>query len=221
MYSIGGVTSTQLSELHKKMQKINNRGRFRQMEISELDAIENDTKWSGEASKNCYAYPLQIDSSIAKQEGLRLAIGISSNETYHLESFVCARSPQSHIGPFKYAIDFLVPDGTPVIAAYDGEVTEIQEHSDSWGETSEYRDRLNYITIQHENGEFSQYCHLAKDSVSKSGIHLGSRVTRGQQIALVGKTGWTDRDHLHFIVFKLEKSNRFGFKSLQPQFERE
>jgi murein DD-endopeptidase MepM/ murein hydrolase activator NlpD len=50
---------------------------------------------------------------------------------------------------------------------------------------------------------------------------IGSIVKTGQPIGFVGKTGWTDRDHLHFIVFRLEKDNpenSFGFRSLEIKF---
>ena len=111
-------------------------------------------------------------------------------------------------------------DGTEVLASASGIVTEIQESSDKWGDDIKYRDYLNYVTIQHANGEFSQYCHLLQWSVRESGILIGSQVEQGQVIAKVGKTGLTDRDHLHFIVFRgFRNESPFQFKSLVPQFE--
>lgn len=98
---------------------------------------------------------------------------------------------------------------------------ELQEEHNEWGDGEEYRDKLNYLTIQHANGEFSQYCHLAQYSVRERGLRSGSNVRKLQAIATVGKTGWTDRDHLHFIVFRhdVDSKNPFGFKSLQVRFE--
>ena len=95
-----------------------------------------------------------------------------------------------------------------------------RSNAKSGGDDPEFRDQLNYLTIRHENGEFSQYCHLAKGSVSAMGLRKGSIVQQGQQIATVGKTGWTDRDHLHFVVFRAD-SNKFGFKSLKVRFTEE
>lgn len=189
--------------------------------------MEDFKKWADnprfddEKSWHSYIYPLRIKRSVATKEGLRLAVGNPPDETYRRGPFVCARSPQSHLGPFKWAIDFLVPDGTPVLAAYDGTIIEVQEHSNSWGDGPEYRDRLNYVTIRHEGDELTQYCHLKKDSVSESGIGVGSRVWQGQQVAIVGKTGWTDRDHLHFIVFRTGvRIGPFKYKSVQAVFKR-
>ena len=189
--------------------------------MEDFEQWAGDPRFDDERSKCRFIYPLRIKPPLALTEGMRLAIGNPPDETYRRDHFVCASSPQSHLGPFKWAVDFLVPDGTPVLAAYEGKIVEIQEHSESWGEGPEYRDLLNYLTIQHDNGEFTQYCHLAKDSVSRSNVRVGSRVRQGQQIAIVGKTGWTDRDHLHFVAFRSGVAiGPFGFKSLQPTFKR-
>ncbi|MFA6432307.1 MAG: M23 family metallopeptidase [Candidatus Paceibacterota bacterium] len=163
-----------------------------------------------------YQYPLPlIRTNFVKR--FLLKRGIPANEYYHMDVFDCARSPQSHVGPFVNAIDFLVPDGTIVLAARDGAIIDIKEDSSEWGDNPRFRDKLNYVTVDHGNGEFSQYCHLRKGSVAALGLSLNRLVSAGQQIAVVGKTGWTDRDHLHFIVFKKVEGGD-GFKSLKIQF---
>lgn len=151
-----------------------------------------------------------------------LTEGVPKGELYRLGRFWCASSPESHVGPFLNAIDFLVPDGTPVLAAADGVIVEIIDHHADWGESEEFRDQLNYVTILHDSGEMTQYCHLAPGSVRSLGLRVGSRVKCGERIATVGKTGWTDRDHLHFLVFRLDDhpDNPFGFKSLRVEFRR-
>lgn len=175
--------------------------------------------WDEEETKGEYHYPLWIFLDEARKQGEKLAIGNPDDETYRRGPFVCAKSPDSHLGPFKHAVDFLVPDGTVVLAAADGVIVEVQEQSNSWGPTSEYRDQLNYLTVKHDNGEYSQYCHLAKQSVARESLKIGSRVKRGDHIAEVGKTGWTDRDHLHFVVFRsAQNESPFTFKSLKIRF---
>lgn len=195
------------------------RGQFRSFEMEDFQRWANSPLWDDESSQAAYIYPLSIEPARAKVEGQRLSVGNPPDETYELGCYVCAKSPESHLGPFRWAIDFLVPDGTPILAALDGRVIEVQEHSASWGPSSEYRDLLNYITLAHANGEFTQYCHVATHSVTESRVRVGSSVKQGQQIGLVGKTGWTDRDHLHFIVFRGAKNESpFTFKSLKIQF---
>lgn len=108
-----------------------------------------------------------------------------------------------------------------MLAAQGGKIIQLKETSDKWSSSPKFRDALNFLTIQHESGEYSQYCHLAKFSVFDTGLRVGSVVKRGQVVAVVGKTGWTDRDHLHFIVFRNDHDakNPFKFKSLRVRFK--
>ncbi len=206
-----------------------NRGRFRQMNIVDLQASSSLKCWDDESSRHDYDYPIHDDAKSPRA----LRKDIPEDQLYTLKKFWCAKSPQSHIGPFKNAIDFLVQDGTPVFAVRDGTIIECKEDSQKWGDGEEFRDHLNYLTIQHQGhkymhgyfSEFSQYAHLEKGSVSACGLGVGSQVKAGQMIGKVGKSGWTDRDHLHFIVFRnLEESgerkdNPFTFKSLNIWFK--
>lgn len=189
------------------------------MNMEALRKSANDPLWDEEAARGAYSLPLTRDNEVAHR-GREFATGISQNELYETDVFLCARSPQTHIGPFRWAIDFLVPDGTPVLATRDGKIVEVKESSDTWGDGEEFRDALNLITIEHADGEYSQCCHLAKNSVAARGLRTGSLVRKGDQIGLVGKSGWTDRDHLHFIVFRSahRPQNPFGFKSLKVWF---
>lgn len=194
-------------------------GKFRSIEMDDLTTWASSPIWDDEVSQGTYLYPLKIDDKTAQKEGKRLAVGNPADETYRLGCYYCATSPHTHRGPYRHAIDFLVPDGTPVVAAAEGVVVEIQQHSDKYGDGPEFRGYLNHLTIQHENGEFSQYCHLAKNSPAQYGVFIGQQVMRGQAIATVGKTGWTDRDHLHFIVFRSDRNESpFTFKSLKIRF---
>lgn len=195
------------------------RGQFRSHDMDDLAKWKDSLLWDDEQSRNEYAFPLVVDADLATREGERLAVGIPDDGIYRRGSFVCATSPDSHIGPFKHAIDFLVPDGTPAYAARDGVIIEARDSSNEWGDGPEFRDLLNYMTVQHNNGEFTQYCHLAQGSCRAARSVPGRRVSCGTQIAVVGKTGWTDRDHLHFIVFRsAQNESPFGFKSLKPRF---
>ncbi len=185
------------------------------MDFKSVQQQANNPIWDNEPSKLVYDRPAPNANALIFEDD-KLLEGIPDKELGTNGLFMTAASPLSHIGPYKNAIDFLIYDGTPVLAAYDGVITEVKEDSRKWGDGEKFRDHLNYITVQHGE-EFTQYCHLAKNSVRKLGLKVGDQVTKGQQIATVGKTGWTDRDHLHFIVFRSD-NNQFGFKSLVPRF---
>lgn len=71
------------------------------------------------------------------------------------------------------------------------------------------------MTLQHTNGEFSQFCHLKhKGALVKS----GEKVKAGQTIALSGNTGFSTAPHLHFQVFRLNKT-KVGWETLRIRFK--
>lgn len=107
-------------------------------------------------------------------------------------------SSPAHIGKLRNAIDFLVPEKTPVLAADNGIVTYVKDDSNIGGPTPAYWNYSNFIVIMHTNGEYSRYDHLAYRS---SRVKVDQAVTKGQVISEVGMTGYTFRPHLHFQIF--------------------
>ncbi len=125
--------------------------------------------------------------------------------------------PKAHFAHFKYAIDFILPEGTTILAPKAGKVIDIKVDSNCGGADPKYNDMkyANYMTIQHSNGEFSQYAHLKHNG---SLVKLGDKVKQGQPIALSGNTGFTTTPHLHFQIFKLNNT-KIGWKSLKVRFK--
>ncbi|MDP2630970.1 MAG: peptidoglycan DD-metalloendopeptidase family protein [Candidatus Uhrbacteria bacterium] len=193
-----------------------------------LKGVEDDL-WKEEWSRGVYGFPIPVSDHFLS-EGRALAGQHPPERFIHqLGPFIISRSPESHTKAFMQALDFLVPDGTPVVATADGNIVEVVISNTEWGPGPDFSQFMNYITVAHQDGEFSQYCHLAVNS-APLGLTVGSEVKKGMQIAITGKTGWTDRDHLHFMVFRSEKEQRiesatiknpYGFKSLKPKFEGE
>ncbi|HXX96014.1 MAG TPA: M23 family metallopeptidase [Candidatus Bathyarchaeia archaeon] len=103
-----------------------------------------------------------------------------------------------HIGNLRNAIDFIVLEHSPVLAAANGIVTYVKDDSIIGGPNPIYQKYTNFITIAHANEEYSRYDHLTPQS---SKIEVGQTVKEGQQIAKVGMTGYTLVPHLHFHVF--------------------
>lgn len=81
--------------------------------------------------------------------------------------------------------DIAAPYGTPIVAANSGVVIFSGWHY-SYG---------NYVIIDHGGGIATLYGHSSKLLVSK-----GQAVSRGDIIALVGSTGYSTGNHLHFEV---------------------
>ena len=105
----------------------------------------------------------------------------------------------SHTEPQnKYAIDFGMPEGTPVLAARDGVVMTVD--NDYYGnglDMEKYGDRANNVRIVHGDGTMAVYAHLQLESAR---VQVGDHVRAGQVLALSGDTGYTNGPHLHFVV---------------------
>lgn len=150
--------------------------------------------------------------------------GLSIEESYWLytkpfpkevETVESTDSP-AHFGPYCHAIDYLMPDGSKVLAPRAGVVVEVKDNSNRGGPSRQFEHDLNYITIDHGNNEFSQLCHIRYQGAL---VSVGQRVIEGQPIAHTGSTGWCYEPHLHFMVFKLTDDNDHGFQSVKIRFK--
>ena len=108
------------------------------------------------------------------------------------------RTSPAHMGNLRNAVDFIVPEYTPVLAAAEGTVTYVKDDSNVGGADPSYWNYSNFISIMHPNGEHTRYDHLERNSAK---IRAGQQVRAGQEIAKVGLTGYTYIPHLHFQVF--------------------
>lgn len=76
--------------------------------------------------------------------------------------------------------------GSPIYAVTNGVVSE---------STFRYQDG-NYVCINHNNGYYTCYAHMARRNAT-----VGQVVSKGQVIGYVGKTGYATGAHLHFEVW--------------------
>lgn len=113
-----------------------------------------------------FAFPLESYTRISDDYGYRI-------------------HPILNVKQFHNGVDFAAPKGTPIYAAYDGEVVAAT-YSSSMG---------NYVMIDHGSGLYTIYMHASKLYVSK-----GDVVVKGEKIAGVGTTGRSTGNHLHFSV---------------------
>jgi hypothetical protein len=105
----------------------------------------------------------------------------------------------SHNDPQNfYAVDFAADVGTPIVAARDGVVMQVESDFDKAGlDLEKYGGRANYVRILHADGTMGLYAHLEEGGVL---VQVGQHVRAGQTIALSGNTGFTTGPHLHFAV---------------------
>lgn len=103
--------------------------------------------------------------------------------------------PLTHQGLHRYSFDFDLPIGTPVLAARDGVVFEVQ---DGYGEggTRESDEQGNMVVVWHADGTFALYGHLRKGVCARE----GESVRAGDFLGWSGNSGYTSGPHLHFGV---------------------
>ncbi|KKU48201.1 hypothetical protein A3H10_01270 [Candidatus Uhrbacteria bacterium RIFCSPLOWO2_12_FULL_46_10] len=135
-------------------------------------------------TKNKYIYPVKITD----------VVRISYDE-----------SP-AHVGNLKSSVDFICKEETKIRAAADGIVVDLKSDSNAGGQNKELEPFGNFIELQHDNEEYSEYEHLKKDGIL---VKLGDQVRKGQIIGYSGSTGWLAHlgPHLHFMVGKYGESD--------------
>ncbi|KKK06942.1 M23 family metallopeptidase [Micromonospora sp. HK10] len=97
-------------------------------------------------------------------------------------------------GTLHAGIDFAMPAGTPIHAAFAGTVVKAGDAGDGYG---------NSVFIDHHNGYLTHYAHQSRLIVS-----VGDRVSAGQVIGYEGATGDATGPHLHFEVHQGQMWNQ-------------
>lgn len=102
---------------------------------------------------------------------------------------------------FHYGID-IVPSGNTdyVIAVADGEIQVVGTgcpNNEGINSTCNY-EMGNYVTIKHNDGNYTRYAHLQPNSIT---VSQGEKVKQGQVIAEMGNSGSSTGKHLDFKVF--------------------
>jgi hypothetical protein len=122
------------------------------------------------------------------------------------QDFRChVRTYEGHEGT-----DFAIRDlsvmaaGVPVLASAPGVVRSVRDGMmDEALTDAASRERIagrecgNGVVLDHAQGWQTQYCHMRRETVR---VKSGERVTRGQELGLVGLSGQTEFPHVHLTV---------------------
>lgn len=154
------------------------------------------------AQPDNFMYQLPID----KKTALQIAQGFNGRQTHTDEQN-------------RYAVDFSMPVGTPIMAARGGIVMQTSGDFDRAGLNREkYATRANIVRIVHDDGTMAVYAHLKQGGVM---VREGQRVATGQLIAYSGNTGYSTGPHLHFCLQVNRKLNLVSipFRMMGPNGE--
>jgi len=114
----------------------------------------------------------------------------------------------------RYAVDFILKIGTPIVAADEGYVWNINKSSNRYFRPSDLVNKsneeitkiankfTNYVCLHHKDDIYSEYLHLDQNIP----VSTGQIVKKGDIIGYVGLSGILDIAHLHFNAFKIENN---------------
>ena len=118
----------------------------------------------------------------------------SVGEAHRVDQGNCGSGSHAAGTVVQYAYDFLMPIGTPVIAARSGTVFLVEE---GFPDGTRRAGEENYINILHTDATLAGYVHLTENGAL---VTVGEVVAQGQVIGLSGDTGSSTEPHLHFHV---------------------
>jgi murein DD-endopeptidase MepM/ murein hydrolase activator NlpD len=156
-----------------------------------------------------------VSNNPLRKQIKRLQKGIDKNDTSHVYSLPYEIGTkhglvQGYFGKFSHkeraALDFKMKKGTNITAARGGVVVRVKEDGTKGGWNNKYRPHGNHIVIQHADASRAGYWHLLHNGAL---VNVGDTVQQGQVIALSGKTGYASIPHLHFLVWRFDKNNKW------------
>jgi hypothetical protein len=134
-------------------------------------------------------FPLSgsVSHAVAQDTRPYLELPFPGGTSYRVS---CGYRCYQHKNSMTYAVDLVIPEGHPIVAAAAGEVMAV-----TWElglpANLNLGDAL-ILYLDHGDGWFTRYVHL--DGIT---VRVGDRVEMGQVIGYGGKTG-ASGDHLHF-----------------------
>ena len=102
----------------------------------------------------------------------------------------------THEGPTRYAFDFGMPVGTPVVAARGGTVLQVVDGFPEGGFDPKFANRVNIVSVLHDDGTIGAYGHFSAGIA----VREGQIVAAGEFLGSSGNSGYSQGPHVHFQV---------------------
>lgn len=164
----------------------------------------------------CAAWPGAIDAE--RQDDRLYSLPFQHGRTFRVSQVHGGELSTHATDGHQHAIDFEMPEGTPVHAARGGVVLDVMEKHFGEGRLDDsMRDLANYVVVQHADGTLGMYAHLQHDGAA---VEPGQRVEEGELLGYSGNTGYSSGPHLHFAVLapRTQENGRIANVSLPIRF---
>jgi hypothetical protein len=169
-------------------------------DINQLDSKITFASRLGSTSKEIKKIKLELP--FIKEKKYKVIQGNNTNYTHNTDWS-------------RYAVDFNLKLNDTICSATSGFVIGVIDKYKFGGKGEEWKPYGNFITIYEPNsGIYTQYVHITENG---SLVKVGQKIKSGQPIALSGKTGQTDIEHLHFNCL-VPANNSDGLKSIPFEF---
>lgn len=156
-----------------------------QLAIADMDSEKPLHLRVCDLQKNLRGLTAFIATKNKKLNYLPSIMPVKSSELWITSNFGWRKSPFTGMREMHNGLDIASKRGTPIVATADGTVVR--------AEFDRYLG--NVVTVRHEGRFKTTYGHMLKISVKE-----GQKVTRGQTLGLMGSTGLSTGNHLHYIV---------------------
>jgi murein DD-endopeptidase MepM/ murein hydrolase activator NlpD len=142
----------------------------------------------GEAVETCAGY--------AAWDASDYRLPYAPGTAHRVSQANCAPPGDGHRGVDRYAYDWAMPIGTPVVASRAGTVLHVEaSHAD--GEVAA-TGKDNYVAVRHADGSVGVYAHLTRGGAA---VDSGQAMRAGDPLGRSGNTGNTNNfPHLHLSV---------------------
>jgi hypothetical protein len=167
-------------------------------EVLRLEKVRNDSPCA--YGKWLFHFKIGVPSQLSTKD-YPYALPYSAQERH--EVIQSSRTDFSHFkgSADEFAVDFQMSQGTVVRAARAGKVIACRDDSNKGGPDPELRACENYVVVKHDDGTYALYSHFKQSGLF---VKAGQSVAEGEKLGLSGATGWAERPHLHFSVYRVQ-----------------
>lgn len=107
--------------------------------------------------------------------------------------------------PMEFAVDWAMPEGSPVLAAREGRVVAVRSDQTTGGPNEDFLEKTNLVVIEHPDGTLAEYLHLRPGGVV---VKLGAQVAVGDLLGHSGATGYAREPQLQVRVYRITAPGR-------------